>query len=294
MPNSGYRRRYGDRKDGRQIRSLAPLYKMMPYIMRKRHDSQNAFTDSVEITEIDRYLRAKRAEGYKGMGMLQLFIATYVRTVAMRPGINRFIAGQRIYAHHDITVCMMVKRSLTSNAPDTSIKVTFEPTDTIYDVYRKLKEHIDEIKANTGDNNTEELAANLFRLPGLLLKFAVGALTLMDYFGLLPRAITDASPFHGSMIITDMGSLGIPPIYHHLYDFGHLPLFLSFGAKRSVVELDRNGRPVERKYVDYTAVMDERICDGHYYSTAFKYLRYYLKNPALLEEPPEKVEEDIF
>lgn len=294
MPNTEYKRRYGDRRDGRQIRSIAPLYKMMPYILRNRSDSQNSFCDSVEITEIDRYLRAKRAEGYKGLGMLHLFIATYVRAVAMRPGLNRFIAGQRIYAHHEIKVCMMVKRTLSSDSNETAIKVTFEPTDTIFDVYNKMSEKIDEIKADTGENDTEQLAANLFKLPGLLLKFAVGLLTLMDYFGILPSAIMDASPFHGSMIITDMGSLGIPPIYHHLYNFGHLPLFLSFGAKRNVVELDKTGTPVERKYVDYKAVMDERICDGHYYSTAFKYLKYYLKNPALLEIPPETVEEDIF
>lgn len=293
MPTQ-YKRRYGDRRDGRQLRSIAPLYKMMPYIMRKRHDSQNYFTDRVEVTEIDRYLRTKRQEGYKGIGMLHLFIATYVRTVAMRPGLNRFIAGQRIYAHHDISVSMLVKRSMSSDAPETSIKVIFDPSDTIFDVYRKMNDAIDEIKANTGDNNTEELAANLFRLPGLLLKFAVGVLTMLDYFGKLPQAVVEASPFHGSMIITDMGSLGVPPIYHHLYDFGHLPLFLSFGAKRSAVELDKNAQVVERKYVDYKVVMDERICDGFYYSTAFKYLKYYLKNPQLLETPPETVEEDVF
>ena len=294
MADNGYSRRYGDRRDGRQLRSISPLYKMMPYIMRNRHDSQNSFKDSIEITEIDRYIRQKRTEGYKGLGMLHLFIATYVRTVAMRPGINRFIAGQRIYAHHDIKVAMAIKRSLSSDARETTIKVTFDPTDTIFDVYRKMNEAIDEIKADNGDNNTEELAASLFKLPGLLLKATVGILTLMDYFGILPNAIVEASPFHGSMIITDMGSLGIPPIFHHLYNFGHLPLFLSFGTKRSLVELDKTGNPVERKYIDYTAVMDERICDGYYFSTAFKYMKYYLKNPAMLEEAPEKVEEDVF
>ena len=294
MADNGYSRRYGDRKDGRQLRSISPLYKMMPYIMRNRHDSQNSFRDSIEITEIDRYIRQKRTEGYKGLGMLHLFIATYVRTVAMRPGINRFIAGQRIYAHHDIKVAMAIKRSLSSDARETTIKVTFDPTDTIFDVYRKMNEAIDEIKADNGDNNTEELAASLFKLPGLLLKATVGILTLMDYFGILPNAIVEASPFHGSMIITDMGSLGIPPIFHHLYNFGHLPLFLSFGTKRNLVELDKSGNPVERKYIDYTAVMDERICDGYYFSTAFKYMKYYLKNPAMLEEAPEKVEEDVF
>ena len=112
--------------------------------------------------------------------------------------------------------------------------------------------------------------------------------------GWLPLSLLEISPFHGSMILTDLGSLGIPPIYHHIYNFGTLPVFLAFGAKRRAVELDKEGKPVERKYIDYKVVTDERIVDGFYYATAFKYLKYYMKNPAALELPPEKVEEDIF
>ena len=228
------------------------------------------------------------------MGFLHLILAAYVRTVASRPGINRFVSGQRVYARYDITVNMVVKRGMDPNAPDTAIKVIFDPTDTVYDVYRKLTEKVEEIKASDETNNTEDVAAALCRLPRFLLRIAVKLLYFMDYFGLIPPNLLAASPFHGSLIITDLGSLGIPPIYHHLYNFGNLPLFLSFGAKRRAVELDDAGRPVERKYVDYTVVTDERICDGFYYASAFKYIKHYMRNPQLLETPPEHVEEDIF
>ena len=191
-------------------------------------------------------------------------------------------------------IVMTVKRAMTSDAEETTIKVVFEPTDTIFDIYRKLSEKVDEIKANDGENNTEKVAGVLSKLPGLLLKFALWFINLLDYFGLLPMSLLDASPFHGSMIITDLGSIGIPPIYHHLYNFGNLPLFIAFGAKRRAYELDKTGTPVERKYVDYKVVMDERTIDGIAYATAFKYLKYYMKNPAALEIPPEKVEEDVF
>ncbi|MDO4749890.1 MAG: hypothetical protein Q4A39_03505 [Eubacteriales bacterium] len=289
-----YKRRFGDRKEGRQIHSLPAYQKITAYIMVKRNDACNQFRDSIEVTEIDRYLRAKRAEGWKGMGMLHLFLAAYIRTVSQRPGINRFIGGQRIYARREILINMVVKRGFSSDGTDTTIKLHFEPTDTIFDVYRKLNEQVDEIKADAGDNNTEKVANTLFRLPGPLLKFAVWLLTLMDYFDLLPKSLLAASPFHGSMIVTDLGSLGIPPIYHHLYNFGNLPVFLSFGAKRRAIELNAEGQPVERKYVDYTVVTDERICDGYYYASAFKHLKSYLMHPDTLEFPPEKVEDDIF
>lgn len=294
MADNTYKRRWGDRKEGRQLRSLPALNKVAPYIMVERNDACNYFEDKIEITEIDRFLRAKRAEGWKGMGMLHVFIAAYLRIVSQFPGVNRFIGGQRIFARNNIEVVMVIKRTLELNAPETSIKVVFDPSDTIFDVYRKLNEQIDNIKANTGDNNTEKLAGLLFKIPGVVLKFAVWFLKTLDYFGLLPKAIMDASPFHGSMIITDLGSLGIPPIYHHIYNFGTLPVFIAFGAKRREYAISADGSPVEKKYIDYTVVSDERICDGHYFAAAFKYFKHYLRKPELLEQPPEQVVEDIF
>ena len=161
-------------------------------------------------------------------------------------------------------------------------------------VYRKMNEKIDEIKYGGEDNNTEQVAGALLKLPRFLLRFAIGCLRVMDYFGIIPQKLLDASPFHGSMIITDMGSLGIPPIYHHLYNFGNLPMFIAFGAKRKAVELDREGKAVERKYIDFMAVMDERVCDGYYYASSFKYMKMFMHNPSLLEVPPENVVEDLF
>ena len=96
------------------------------------------------------------------------------------------------------------------------------------------------------------------------------------------------------MFITNNASIGLMRVYHHIYNFGNLPVFLAFGAKRRVAELDRHGRAVEHKYVDYKIVCDERIVDGAYYAAAFKYMKYYLKNPNELERAPEKVIEDIF
>ncbi|MCD8100298.1 MAG: hypothetical protein LUE06_06925 [Oscillospiraceae bacterium] len=293
MPDIVYERRFGDRKEGRKVRTIAPFYKIMPYLMVTRDDACNYFSEAVEITQVERWLRAKRLEGYKGMGMLHLFIAAYVRACASVPSLNRFISGQKIYARNDIIVCMTVKRTLTRAATETTIKVHFDPADTIYDVYRKVNEKVEEIKSGNSNNNTENTAEALFKLPGLCLKFAVWLLRLLDYFDLLPQALLDASPFHASMFITDIGSLGIQPIYHHIYNFGNVPLFISFGAKRRSLELDREHRPVERKYIDFKVVCDERIQDGFSYASAFKYLKAALSHPEALEVPPEKVLEDV-
>lgn len=293
MSTTGYRRRIGDRKEGRRLRTLPALNLFTPYIMIDRNDACNQFAGSIEISDTDRWLRAKRQEGYKGLGMLHLFIAAYIRVISQLPGINRFVAGQKIFARNEILINMMVKRGITTDSEETCAKVIFEPTDTIYDVYRKMNDVVEEIKTSD-DSGTEKVAGALMKIPGLFLKFAVWILRVMDYFDLIPMSLLKASPFHGSMIVTDLGSLGIPPIYHHIYNFGNLPVFLAFGAKRRVMELDRHGNPVERKYVDYKIVCDERIVDGAYYAAAFKHMKYFLKNPDELERAPEKVVEDIY
>lgn len=80
----------------------------------------------------------------------------------------------------------------------------------------------------------------------------------------------------------------------NIYNFGNLPVFISFGSKRHNYELDHRGVPVEHKYVDAKFVLDERIVDGHYYATVFKYMNKLIQNPELLEVPPEVVKEDLF
>ena len=288
-----YKRQFGDRKEGRLLRSLPAFNRFMPFIMPVRNDACNQYEESFEVTNVDRRLRRLRVDGYKGIGILHFLIAAYIRGVSMLPGLNRFVVGRRIYARNNIEVVMTVKRSLSLGAPETTIKVQFEPTDTIFDVYRKMNEKIDEIKANEGSNNTEDVAEALARLPRFLLRFAIWILRIMDYFGWLPEALTDASPFHGSMIITDLGSLRIGPIYHHIYNFGTLPVFIAFGAKRHAYELDRHGNMVDHKYVDCKMVMDERTVDGHYYAQFLQAYRLIFQHPEILETPPTRVNEDV-
>ena len=287
------RRRAGDRRDGRLLRSLPAFSKFIPYIMPTRNDAHIFYDESFEITGVDRALRRLRVEGYKGIGMLHFLIAAYIRCISMLPGINRFIAGRRIYAHDDITIVMAVKRSLSVDASETTIKVHFQPTDTILDVYRKMNEKIEEIKTSEEDNNTEEVAEALTKMPRFLLRFAIAVLRVMDYFGLIPESLIEASPFHGSMIITDLGSLRIGPVFHHIYNFGTLPVFIAFGAKRHAYEIDRHGKVVDNKYVDCKFVMDERIADGHYYSQFLQAYRYIFQHPEILEKAPSRVIEDV-
>ncbi|MCR5135555.1 MAG: hypothetical protein K6C12_00450 [Oscillospiraceae bacterium] len=285
--------RLGDRKEGRLLRSLPGFAKFIPFIMPQRDDRQIFYEESFEITELDRFLRKLRVEGYKGIGILHFMIAAYIRGVSRMPGLNRFVVGRRIYARDNIEVVMTVKKALELNAPETTIKVIFEPTDTILDVYRKMNDKIDEIKSSDEDNNTEDVANFFARLPRFLIRFAIMILRIMDYFGWIPQSLLNASPFHGSMIITDLGSLRIGPVFHHIYNFGTLPTFIAFGAKRHAYELNRHGQMEDHKYVDCKFVLDEGIVDGHYWAQFLQAYRYMFAHPEMLASPPIRVVEDV-
>jgi hypothetical protein len=287
------KRRFGDRKDGRLLRTLDPLYKFAPFIMKLKNDANNSFADSIEITEVERFIKKKRAEGYPGLGMLHIFLASYVRVISQKPALNRFISGQRIYARNYIEIVMMVKKAMSVEAGETAIKVKLDPRDTVTDIYKKVNIEIEKIKDGKEETGTDTTAALLMKIPRIFLKFCVSFLNMLDYFGKLPMSLIDVSPFHGSLIVTDLGSIGIPPVYHHLYNFGNIPLFLAFGAKRHVNELQLDGTVVTKKYVDYTLVLDERISDGFFFAQVFKYFKSFIRHPGQLDVPPDQVIEDV-
>ncbi len=283
------RRRWGDRYDGRRLRSLNPFYQITPYLMRTRVDAHDYFEDRVDISHIESWLRRQRDSGYTEMGYLHVFIAAMVRLLSQKPRLNRFVAGQRIYARNEITVSLALKKKLNEDSPETTVKIRFDPKATVYDVLRQVQEAVEGNKALSASNETDKTARLFMLCPGFLVRFLVFLIRSLDWYGLMPKAIHRASPFHTSFFITDLGSLGIKPIYHHLYDFGTTSIFLAFGAKERHRELNKEGELVERKYIGLKVVNDERICDGHYYASAFKLLFQYFKDPSALETPPERV-----
>ena len=286
-------KRFSDRKEGRTVRSLPAPIRMTPYVMTGRDESCSRLADSVEVSAIEQWLLEAREGGWSGIGFIHLLVAAYVRTVSMRPGINRFVAGRRIYARNDIQVVFPVRRTDSYGTHQTLVKVSFGPTDTVYDVFRRMNETVDDIKANMGATELEKSAAAFLRVPRPFLRLTMRVLRWMDYHDWLPRSLLEISPFHASLSISDMGSLGTPPESPDLPRFGTLPMALSFGAKRRCYEMEKDGKVVERHYVDYTFTYDGRIADAPYFAGACKCLKYFLKNPKLLELPPESVEDDV-
>lgn len=291
MPESGDARRFGDRRDGRQLHSLSPVSRLKPYLMPKW--APRLIEDAAEVSAAEDWLRAARQAGWKGIGFLHIFIAAYIRTVSQYPALNRFVGNRKIYARNGVEVVMSVKRAPEAGDEEMIVKVRFHPADTVFEVYRKLGARIDAINAGEDQGRAERTAESLMNLPGPLLKFVLWLFRGLDGYGLLPRSLLDLSPWHGSVNVQDLSGAGAPPFYRVMDGYGSLPLTAVLGAKRVVRETDPSGYGAERKYIDYKLALDGRVADGAYAAEALRFLKAQLERPAALETPPERVIDDV-
>jgi len=275
----------------RRVKSISPMAMMIPFIMVDRVGSQNFITDRIRVEKIEKYLKEKQAEGMKNISMMHVLIAAYVRMASQRPAVNRFIRGQRVWTRDEVEISLTIKKEMSLESPDTCVKITVERDATMADVYEALNREITAYRDAPG-GDFDKTAKALSMVPALLLKFVVWFLRVLDYFGGIPKFLTGVSPFHCSFFITSMGSLGIPPIYHHLYDFGTCPAFCSFGAKKREYGLEPDGTVTKQSYMDVTFVLDERICDGYYFASCLRMFKNILRDPWQLDTPPAEVKED--
>ncbi len=276
------------RADGKRLRHTDPMYRVAAHIMDKRVDSMNMTTIDIPYEPIQEYINKKRKEGIR-ISHMALVIAAYVRTLSEFPELNRFVVNKKVYARNEVAVGMVVLKSLEDHN-GTMSKMYFDKSNTVFEVNDIINKYVTENRETPENNGTEKIIRFLLSVPGLL-PVAVSFLKFLDKHGLLPKAIIDMSPFHMSMGITNLASIRTNHIYHHCYEFGTTSVFLAMGNLREVAK--RKGDEITFvRSIPIGVTMDERICSGSYFATAFKTLKKYLKNPELLENPPEKVFED--
>ena len=199
----------------RRVRGVSPMARLIPYVMEDRIGSQNFIFDKIYLSKIDRYIKKKQEEGLKNFNLMHVIIAAYIRTCSQRPAINRFIRGQKIYTRRMVEVSLVIKKEMNIDSPDTAVKILLEPDATADEVYNALNEKVEGYR-EVKNSSFDKLAKVLNFIPGIFLRWTIRLLRFLDYLGLLPMSLRRLSPFHSSFFITSMGSLGIPPIIHHL------------------------------------------------------------------------------
>jgi len=285
---------FGKRPDGRAIRNLDPMQKIMPYIMKTRTDSMNFYEDTFACQPMDMYIKAKAEEGLK-LNYMHIIIAAVVRLIALRPQLNRFVMKGRIYARPKIWVSFVVHPTLRDGSTGTTIKLCFEGTETLTEVAEKINEAVaNETTKRTEENGTDKLMRVLMNnIPGPFIRFVVNTLLWMDKQSILPKKIIELSPFHTSFFITNLKSLGINHIYHHVYEFGTTGLFFAMGKEKRLATVLPNNEIESQKHMGWGLVSDERFCDGLYFAMSLRQLRKFMANPTLLETPLDAKVEDV-
>ena len=281
---------FGFRSDGKKVRNIDPFMRLVPHIMFHRNDAMVMQLQEIECENMDKYILEKRKTEGLRLTYMDIVMASFVRVVSLRPKLNRFIVNGRIYKRNNIQISLAVKKKLTDQAEETTIKLTFDGSESIKDVMEQVHQTV---KENQGDikNNTDNIAKILTRVPNLMIKIMVRFLMWLDKHGMLSKKVLAASPFHTSIFLVNLKSIKMETVYHHIYNFGTTGIFVSMGKENlepRVVNL-ATGEIGVKKIMKMGIVIDERISDGLYNSLSLREFKKIMENQYILDERNDNV-----
>jgi len=282
------------RRDGIYLGKLHPFRKIFPYLMLTRTESVVYFSEKLDMTKVIVYL-SKTNEGREKrdrITIFHVFLATVAKILKLRPELNRFIVGRRIYQHKDISLTFTEKKELTEQAPETNAHMVFDGTETLVEVRDMLARHLGRARgADKGDDDM--LLDFVAALPRPAINFVSRLIRFLDYHNILPGFLMNAIPLYTSVFLANLGSIGLAAPYHHLFEFGNASIFLVIGRLHKAPVVTEQGEIVARDCIDISVTLDERITEGFYGARSILLFKKLMENPELLENP-DCTAEDIF
>lgn len=266
------------RADGTRVKDADTMYKLIPHFLTKRYDSMNMITVDIPLEPIKTYIKKARIDG-KPISHLAVIITAYMKMVQEFPYINRFVVNRKIFQHNEFKVAMVVLRPGSDDS--TISKIALEFGDDVFTVQKKINDFIESNRAENNKNNLDKAMNILLSVSGFA-RIAIDIVRLLDKHGLLPKSFIDTSPFHASVLISNLASIRTNHIYHHIYEFGTTSVAITMGNMREVPKMSK-GEITHVRCIPLGIVMDERICSGHYFAQAFARMGKFLRNPELLE-----------
>jgi len=278
------KKRWKDRKDGRYLYDAHPMHKFMPFLMPKRTECEVFLKETVDLTNALEYLEEKRSVPGNRITLFSLFMSTLIRAVAMRPDLNNFIAGHRLYRRNKIDIGFVIKKEFSDTGAEAVARIDFPPESTIFEITDKLYDRIESTRAS--GSSADKTIRRLTKIPRSFTKFVVAFLRFLNYFGWVPKDLIGSDPNFASAFVANMGSIQGNAPFHHLNNWGTSSLFITIGAveDRAIVV---NGDITVRKCVDLAFTVDERIADGFYFMKSIRLMKEILSDPSVLEIPFE-------
>ncbi len=277
-------RRPGDRKDGALVRDLDSMHFITPLIYPNRCDNEAFITETIDLANINHWLdEHNRDEKFK-YTFFHLIVAAVIKTITLRPKMNRFIANRNMYQRNEVSAAFVVKKQFTDEAGEALAFIHASPTDTVFDLHEKLYRQISSCRSEKKDASTG--AMDLFNsMPRFISKTLVDIIRVLDKHGLCPQSLIATDPYYSSVVLSNLGSIKLQSGYHHLTNWGTTSMFCIVGEKKTIPFYQPDGSFEMRETITLGLTIDERLADGYYYSCTVRLLKKLLENPELLELP---------
>ena len=280
------KKKWGDRRDGRYVKSPG-LQTVMGYLYPKRTDCEVYLHDTLDVTEVMKYLEERnRGREDRKITIFHCAITALARMVKERPLMNRFIQGYRMYERDEITLSFVVKRRFADGAEESLMVLTAQDDDTLDSISDRIIGNVIETrKSEHSTGGIDELLDKFAALPRLVLIAAIRIIRWLDFWGINPKVLTDGDPNYTTILASNLGSIKGPAVYHHLNNYGTNSIMVTFGTVHNQEVLMDDGTKEIRKVIDIGATLDERIADGFYFVRSLNLVKHMLANPDLLEKP---------
>ncbi len=262
----------GMRADGKRVRDISATRRFMPYLSPRRNSSLVYYTTEIEVGAATEYLkelnRDRSAEGR--ITLFHLFLRSLGQGLSEREGVNRFVAGGKLWQRNGVWVTYSAKQALVDGSPVITLKHRFEPEESLHSMADRLLEGLH--ARRRGRESRADKEVNLaIRLPGFVLRAVMAALRGADFMGLLPRSLIEGDPMFSSAFVANLGSVGLDAGYHHLWEYGTCSIFAVVGK----VKCRSDGTSVMEVKYSY----DERIADGLYAAITLRGVKQRFENP---------------
>ena len=283
-----YKKKWGDRKDGKKIKVPA-MAKIMTYL-KNREEAYVYINRKFDVTELVKYMKKKK-ERNPDITYFHAFSTAIAKTIYNRPRLNTFIMNHNFYQRNDVILTFTARISYDdNNNKEIMSLIKVDPDDNIDSLSNKIKEKVNNFRNKKIQSSSDDSLDLLGKIPNWTLKLLVAPIAKwMDRHDLLPRSLYDELLYNSSVILSNLGSIKCGAIHHNLTNFGTNSIILTIGDIHKEQVVMPNGKVEIRDIVEFGINLDERIGDGVYFSKAVNLLDYILSNPKTLEDKANEV-----
>ncbi|MBQ6333641.1 MAG: 2-oxo acid dehydrogenase subunit E2 [Erysipelotrichaceae bacterium] len=283
------------RFDGEYLKDIDGMHFIMPFIMPNRCDNEAFFAFQIDLSNLNEYINKKNASDpeYK-YNIFQCIVTAALKIITLRSKLSIFIHDERMYKRNEVSAAFTVKQEFQDDGGEVLCFIHAKPEWTIDDVHNELHRQLLKLKSKGYVDESSSFMDKFNALPKFISRPAMRLVCWLEKHNLVPTALIETDPYHSSIVLANLGSIGLPEGFHHLTNWGTTSMFLVIG-KMGLMPFFDNGETVFKQGVKLGFTIDERIADGYYFSKSIKMMELFLEEPELLDRPlNEKLSDELW